>query len=94
MCLVIGHAHMDVLLGAAASGAVRTVHRSLDEGVEQFIAPMRAVAPQAHRAFKALARATRDRTGAEEIELRHFASSWAHPDHWAAHDQFMNRKRG
>ena len=67
---------------------------SLDEGVEQFIAPMRAVAPQAHRAFKALARANRDRTGAEEIELRHFASSWAHPDHWAAHDQFMNRKRG
>lgn len=67
---------------------------ALDSAVEHFITPMRAVAPQAQRAFKALARATRDRAPAEQVELRHFASCWAHPDHWAAHDQFMNRKRG
>ncbi len=66
----------------------------LDNAVEHFLVPMRVVAPQAQRAFKALARTTRDRSAAEQIELRHFAACWAHPDHWAAHDQFMNRKRG
>jgi len=66
---------------------------SLDAAVETFVAPMRAISPQAQRGFKALSRATRDRTRAEQVELDWFAASWAHADHWAAHDRFMNRKR-
>jgi len=68
--------------------------QSLDAAVESFITPMRAISAQAQRGFKALARAMRDRAAPEETELGHFAACWAHADHWAAHDQFMNRKRG
>lgn len=74
--------------------AVAVAPQSLDETVETFIAPLRTISPQVQRAFKALANATRDRGVAEETELGNFAACWAHPDHWAAHDKFMNRKQG
>lgn len=66
----------------------------LEACVEDFLAPMRRIAPQAQRAFKALANATAQREGAEAVELENFAVCWAHADHWAAHDAFMNRKQG
>lgn len=74
--------------------AVAVAPQTLEAAVEAFIAPLRAISPQVQRAFKALARATRDRSVAEQTELGHFASCWAHADHWLAHDRFMNRKQG
>jgi len=72
--------------------AVATEGQSLDAAVEDFIAPMRVIAPQAQRAFKALSRAGGDRTRANTIEVENFARCWGHPDHWAAHDRMMNRQ--
>jgi enoyl-CoA hydratase len=61
----------------------------LDAAVDTFVEPMRALPPQSHRAFKALARATFDRGEAEAVELAGFAACWAHEDHWRAHDRLM-----
>ena len=74
--------------------AVAVAPQTLDAAVEAFIAPLRAVSPQVQRAFKALALRRYDRNAAEQTELDHFASCWAHADHWVAHDRFMNRKQG
>lgn len=63
----------------------------LEDVVNDFLEPALSIAPQVHRAFKALANATTERTRAEEVELRHFAQCWAHEDHWKAHDNFMGR---
>ncbi len=68
--------------------------QTLEAAVEAFIAPLRVVAPQVQRAFKALALCRHDRLAAERTELNHFAKCWAHPDHWVAHDRFMHRKQG
>jgi enoyl-CoA hydratase len=61
----------------------------LAEAVADFLEPMLAMSPQSQRAFKAVARAAHDRSAAERVELAHFAACWAHEDHWAAHDGFM-----
>lgn len=74
--------------------AVADRPQALDQAVETFIAPLRTISPQVHRSFKALANAMRDRGAAEDVEHANFAACWAHPDHWAAHDRFMNRKQG
>jgi enoyl-CoA hydratase len=75
--------------------AVATDEQSLDEAIAEFVAPMRAQAPQVMRAFKALAIELRcnGRSALDEIETRHFGQVWAHPDHDRAVTQLLNRKR-
>lgn len=64
----------------------------LAAAVETFLAPMRMLPPQSQRAFKAVARASFDRSQAEAVELANFAACWAHADHWTAHDKILNKQ--
>ncbi len=64
----------------------------LDAAVEHFLEPMRELAAMSQRAFKAVVRASVDRTAAESVEVAHFAACWAHDDHWSAHDKIMNKQ--
>ena len=63
----------------------------LSTSVEAFLAPVRELVPQSQRAFKAVARASFDRTDAEAVELANFAACWGHADHWVAHDRILAR---
>lgn len=74
--------------------AVADEGQTLHSAVETFLEPARSLAPQVHRAFKALVRATFDRGAAEAVELARFADCWGHQDHWTAHDRVLNRQSG
>ncbi len=82
----------DMLSGteAAALGLVDAVARegqSLDELIEDFVAPVLKQSPQVLRAFKAVAKGVRSgvpRAELNDIETRMFADTWVHEDHWAA----------
>jgi len=65
---------------------------TLSAAVETFLEPVRALAPQSQRAFKAVARACFDRTAAEAAELDNFAACWGHAEHWTAHDKILNKQ--
>jgi enoyl-CoA hydratase len=75
--------------------AVATEGQTLDDALSDFVAPMRAQAPQVMRAFKALAVELRcnRRHELDEIETTHFAEVWAHPDHDLAVAQLLSGKR-
>jgi enoyl-CoA hydratase len=65
---------------------------SLDEAVEEFLAPMRQQAPQVMRVFKALGQAHRrgeSRETMQEIETKLFVGTWVHDDHWAAAEKVL-----
>ena len=65
---------------------------SLDEAVEEFLAPMRKQAPQVMRSFKALGQAHRrgeSREAMQEIETELFVGTWVHDDHWTAAEKVL-----
>lgn len=68
---------------------------TLGETVEAFLEPMRAQAPQAMRAFKAVADSHRRGDGRSamcEIETRMFLKTWVHDDHWQAAEKVFPPK--
>lgn len=74
--------------------AVAAADQSLEDAVEDFLRPARAISPHVHRAFKSLAAAAPGRDEAEAVELENFAQCWAHEDHWKAHDAFLKKAAG
>lgn len=75
--------------------AVAVEGQVLDDAMSEFVKPMRGQAPQVMRAFKALALEVRcsGRHELDEVETRHFAHVWAHPDHDNAVAQLLSGKR-
>lgn len=76
--------------------AVGAPGEPLEAVIERFIAPFLRQAPQALRAFKALANDVRKGTPAavlRETEIHHLVETWVHPDHWRAADGILNTKR-
>lgn len=75
--------------------AVGEESEDLEALIERFVAPMRVLAPQVMRTFKALARSGHNekRAAEDEAETRLFAQNWAHPDHDAAVQRLFNRSR-
>jgi enoyl-CoA hydratase len=72
--------------------AVAKPDQSLDDLLQQFLAPMLRQAPQVMRAFKALAlqvRAGRSRSELEALETDLFSDTWIHEDHWTAADNLL-----
>ncbi|MDA8108688.1 MAG: enoyl-CoA hydratase/isomerase family protein [Betaproteobacteria bacterium] len=72
-----------------------TRDEALENCLERFLEPIRALAPQVLRAFKALASDHRiglTRAAREHREQTEFVHTWVHPDHWAAADQLLARK--
>ena len=68
--------------------------QNFDDFVRDFLTPIRARKPQVTRAFKALARASRENlppAAVRELEVQQLISTWCHPDHWHAHDQVLAR---
>lgn len=68
--------------------------QTLDDVLEQFIAPMRTQSPHVMRAFKALALHIRSegRADMDRTETGHFGLAWAHPDHDRAVDDLLNKR--
>lgn len=106
LCTLVGPAQALRLLcradflDAAAAEQLGLLQARCPEGVEfeafaaDFLAPFRQRKPQVMRAFKALARATRERQPAaavRELELGHLLTTWSHADHWEAHDRVLAR---
>ena len=86
------------LLDAEAAHAADLIERvagadeSLEDALDDFLAPVLRMAPQVLRAFKALAleiaaRSPRAPLDARETEL--FSEVWVHPDHWEAAERFL-----
>lgn len=72
--------------------AVAGESQSLDECIEEFIAPILRQTPLVLRGFKALslgARQGHTRDALLAAETRLFAETWVHDDHWAAADAFL-----
>jgi len=75
---------------------VAAAGESLDDCLERFLAPLRKPVPQVIRSYKAMAIAERNRLHPDpisEIEMAGFAQTWVHPDHWAAADKVLAKKR-
>lgn len=66
---------------------------SLEEALEDFIAPMRGQSPHVMRSFKAMALHLRrnNREEMDRLETRNFGVAWAHPDHDRAVERLLNR---
>ena len=65
---------------------------SLNDAVEEFLVPMRKLAPQVMRVFKALGDAHRrgeSRETMQEIETKLFVGTWVHKDHWVAAEKIL-----
>ena len=109
LCALVGHAQALRLLcradliDATAAERLGLVQACCPEGQDfetysaSFLAPFRERKPQVMRAFKALARATRE--GAplatvRELELTQLCTTWCHADHWQAHDRVLARISG
>lgn len=72
--------------------AVAGEGQSLDECIDEFIAPILRQTPQVLRGFKALnlgARRGHTRDALLAAETRLFAETWVHDDHWAAADAIL-----
>jgi enoyl-CoA hydratase len=65
-----------------------------DTAFAAFVAPLDAQSPQVMRAYKSLSIVDRKfgRQEADTEETRHFATVWAHPDHWDAVAELEKRK--
>ncbi len=66
--------------------------QSLDDLLQEFLAPMLQQNPQVMRAFKALSlrvRAGRPRSELEALETNLFCDAWIHDDHWAVADKLL-----
>ncbi len=91
----------DMLSGAEAVtlgliDAVAQDGQSLDDLIEDFIAPILKQSPQVLRAFKAVAKGVRAGLSCDEIneiETRMFAQAWVHEDHWAAAEKITSKWR-
>ena len=68
----------------------------LAELVADFLAPLKAQAPQALRAFKAVAQAARfgeSRADMWKLETETFSRTWVHDDHWKAAEALLGGKK-
>lgn len=74
--------------------AVAAPSDSFEAFVRSYVEPYTTRTPRVMRAFKALARASRDgasRSEALTIETGHFVDVWTHADHWAAVEASQGR---
>jgi enoyl-CoA hydratase/carnithine racemase len=64
-----------------------------DDAFEAYIDTMKRQPVQVMRAIKSVASGYRlqDRAGDEDVETEHFATCWAHADHWAAVDKMASK---
>ena len=72
--------------------ATASLGQTLDDLVADFLAPIKAQAPQALRAFKAMAMAARfgeSRADMLRLETETFIETWVHDDHWAAAETLL-----
>ncbi|MBT3305185.1 MAG: enoyl-CoA hydratase/isomerase family protein [Alphaproteobacteria bacterium] len=76
--------------------AVAFPGQPLDDLVANFLVPLKAQAPQALRAFKAMATAARfgdPRADMLRLETETFSETWVHDDHWAAAEALLGGKK-
>ncbi|MDT7951671.1 MAG: enoyl-CoA hydratase/isomerase family protein [Acetobacteraceae bacterium] len=74
--------------------AVAPAEATFADAVSTYVGRFAARRPQVARAFKSLAIAHRDGQSSQEmaeIEVRAFAQTWVHPDHWTAADAVLHR---
>ena len=74
-------------LAIGLADAVAKEGQTIEDAMHSFLEPLRRQAPQALRAFKALASQTRfgrSRDDLAALETRLFSGVWIHDDHWAA----------
>jgi len=87
----------ELLTGADAASiglgdATASPDQSLDDLLTNFLKPLRTQAPQALRAFKAVAMAARfgeSRADMLRLETETFSKTWVHDDHWVAADAIL-----
>ena len=91
---------MEVLPAARASAmglynATADHGTSLEDALEDFIAPMRGQSPHVMRSFKAMALHLRQngRKEMDQLETHNFGFAWAHPDHDRAVERLLNKTR-
>lgn len=68
----------------------------LDDLVAEFLAPLKAQAPQVLRAFKAMSIAARNGESREDmlrLETETFSETWIHDDHWAAAEALLGGRK-
>ena len=76
--------------------ATASPDQPLDDLVADFLAPLKAQAPQALRAFKAMAIAARfgeSRADMLRLETETFSETWVHDDHWAAAETLLGGRK-
>ncbi len=76
--------------------AIASPDQPLDDLVADFLAPLKAQAPQALRAFKAMAIAARfgeSRADMLRLETETFSETWVHDDHWAAAETLLGGRK-
>ncbi len=84
---------------AVANGlgeATASPGQPLDDLVADFLVPLKAQAPQALRAFKAMAIAARfgeSRADMLRLETETFSETWIHEDHWAAAEALLGGRK-
>ncbi len=86
--MISGPEAMRIGLGDATA----SLGQPLDDLVADFLAPLKAQALQALRAFKAMAIATRfgeSRADMLRLETETFSETWVHEDHWAAAEALL-----
>jgi enoyl-CoA hydratase len=76
--------------------ATASLGQSLDDLMVDFLMPLKAQAPQALRAFKAVATAARfseSRDDMLRLETETFSETWVHEDHWAAAEALFGGRK-
>ena len=90
--MITGPEAMRIGLGDATA----SLGQPLDDLVANFLAPLKAQAPQALRAFKAVAIASRfgeSRADMLRLETETFSETWVHDDHWSAAGALLGGKK-
>ena len=90
--LIAGQDAVAIGLGDAAASP----GQPLADLVADFLEPIKAQAPQALRAFKAVAMAARfgaPRADTLRLETETFSETWVHDDHWAAAEALLGGKK-
>ncbi len=90
--MIAGPEAMRIGLGDATA----SLGQPLDDLVADFLAPLKAQAPQALRAFKAVATAARfgeSRADMLRLETETFSETWVHDDHWRAAEALLGGRK-
>lgn len=90
--MIAGPEAMKIGLGDATG----SLGQMLEDLLQDFLAPLKAQAPQALRAFKAVAMAARfgaPRPDMLRLETETFSKTWVHDDHWRAAEGLLGGKK-